>query len=678
MAAVLFPDFNAFLDAEHAGASTLGLPAGPVGLLTTSGNWFIFGTKYETLGRDAPGAGAVALADTNMIIKDFGVAPLLAAVGAKAPGTWGGFNPAVTAAGLIAKPIFPEYGNLSITDTITAVRMHTTAAAGIIDGRDASLVNVIVGNNMPAAGGVVYTRLAQLALPDVVANAAARDLIAAISKPTFDKQVIIYLNQRSICCKTFYDFICKITDIIYDKKRINIWYERALVVNGGVKGAMADLKCDGVALTCKNGLSTAKHSVFTEELSYMYSEVVRLITNHHNMLNSGFATPAVPNLAAVTPLETALNKFKNFLAVLLRYDYLIRGDTNSRKERFRVQAADALLKGVRYMADGNPGLGFENYLYTTSPSAGRGLGGGNAYATFFSAGGANAKSFFPVELITKITAILAERGNIPVADLRNYLGGAGAVGTNIHDGLMRGISWISTTQDAAGVGAATNAGGDDANQGAVGAAAAAAGGSYPDSHYHDIFPYNPVGGNAFDWTGGGAGTCVNGRLNGYYGDMSIVGPAEEIWWTCERIADPIGRYGIGLGVAATAGAAPEVLNPAAKGLTYNQFMLLLLTQLMKAYDDIVFAENGNVVRGNADVLPTAAAANIPFVDPANPTSLLARTYYMSNFPAMFMCAVGAATPNLLTTLAAPDAVIPAVHETPISQSIVRWFTKCTE
>ena len=641
-----FLNFNAFLDAEHTDASTL---AAPPGLLTTPGNWFIFGTKYETLGRDAPGAGAVALADTNMIIKDFGAAPLLVAVAAKLPGTWGGFNNTVTAAGLLAKPIFPEYGNLSITDTIQSVRMHTTAALTTIDGRSDSLVNVIVGNNMPAAAGVVYPRLAQLALPDVVANEAARDLIAAISKPTFDKQVTIYLNQRSICCKTFYDFICKITDIIYDKKRINIWYERALVVNAGVKvGSVGDLKCDGVALTCKNGLSTAKHSVFTEELSYMYSEVVRLITNHHNMLNSGFAPGALANLAAVTPLETALNKFKNFLAVLLRYDYLIRGDTNSRKERFRVQAADALLNGVRYMADGAGGagdFGFENYLYNNVAAAAppgappaNGLGCLDFFANYAAA---TPLSFFTAVQTTKIHEFMTDRGAIPDNNMTAIIAAPA-----VFAGLLQGIAFPGCktyNPVATAPPGALNAGGT------VGT----------NNTYSDFFGDSILtpGGHPFGAVPG------QGELTRYNADMSIVGTPSDIHMTCARIADPHGRYGI-TPAAVNALGVLNTLNPAAKGLTYKQFMALLLMQLIAGYDNIVIQDvNGGAIR--------AAGAGDPY--PIVADSLLARTYYMSDLPSLFRSA--AANRQLV---AQPDATLIAFGATPISQSIVRWIEKCLD
>ena len=636
MAAYL--NFNAFINEENVGASAIGA------LFTDPGNWFIFGTSKETLGPGGPGN-----VDANMIIKDFTAAPpTLAAAAAKMPGTWGGFNNTVTVVGLAAVPMLFYFNNNSITDTIQNVRLYQTGPPGIDEGRVASLVEVIVGQNIAAAGGAAYVRLAQLALPDVIENEAARDLITAISKPDFDKQVTIFLNAKSICCKTFYDFICKITDIIYDKKRINIWHGGQLVVQNGVKTpAAVDLKCDGVALTCKNGLSTAKHSVFTEELSYMYSEVVRLITNHHNMLNSGFAGADGPNLAAVTPLETALNKFKNFLAVLLRYDYLIQGNTLARKERFRVQAAHALVQGLAYMADSTnaAAFGFENYLYNTGGAiAANSEGCRDFFANYVAA---TPLSFFTGAHITKIHEFMIEQGNINNADMTAVLGAS-------VPGLLQGIANPSCKNfytNIVAFPAAGNAGG------AVGAV----------NTYLSIFQ---------DATGVGvlipAGApipAVNAALlNQYTRDMSIVGSASDIHNTCARIAEPGERYGVGYfaAVGGVPGAGEiAVLNDSAKGLTYKQFTALLLMQLISGYDKIVEADTAG-----AAIRPLAGAG---LSYPIAADSLLARTYYMSELPSLFRSGAGARQ-----TVAQPDAILIVDGATPISQSIVRWIVKCLE
>jgi hypothetical protein len=653
-----------FINREH-GAVMAGAPAHDI--TVGADEWVIFGTKWGALNALA----ANSILSTNGQNGNAGAAP--------AVGEWGALSGAAVAAGI--NP------GLAISLYSAQLRLDEQNTLPLIQGMPAlprKEVSVIVGKIAPpGVAGALHgdsnvvgrnLRMAQLSLPDAATNIAARDLVSAISSKTFTGKLTIFLNADSICCKIFYDFICKMTDIIYDKSKIDIWMNNTKVVSNGVKtaGAGADLKCDGVALTCKNGLSTAKHSVFTEELSYMYSEVVRLMTNHTNMLNSGF----LPNVAngGPTPLETALNKFKNFLTVLLRYDYMITGNTDARKERFRLQAAHALYSGKNWMAPnvavpvapGTDPEGYNNYLFDTSNAE---------YNTFFTnLAAANAVgSFFTAEEITLL------KGCVPVSALPTFAG-VGSINPSRAD-TMCGMSRIGAGDDtAAGVAgnpAPTNAGG--LHTGAPAGANAAANG---------LLGYHCVDAVGMQMAGPAPAVLGDARshMNSYTFDMSISGAPSAINWTCERIAQPKTRYGIDKNAAnagatffvaagAGAAAAAQGLSTAAKGLNYKEFMLMLILQLMAGYDAIINAERG----GAARAIWPAAGAPVAYPPPDAATSLLARTYYMDNWPAPFACAYAAAADRgaaSISAIAPPNAVILPEHSTPIAQSIVRYVKSC--
>jgi hypothetical protein len=608
--------------------------------------WVIFGTKWDTLSGSPNNILSTDGANGAGGIGGIGVAR-----GVPAPGVWGALSQNAVAGGITPGLARVLYSKLRLNEANTLPLIQGMPPLNRTD------VSIIVGKIAPQSARLVplflaandvgrNLRMAQLSLPDAATNIAAKDLIADISRKTFEGKLTIFLNQNSICCKTFYDFICKMTDIIYDKSKIDIWIDATRIIENGVKtGTNVVLTCDGVALTCKNGLSTAKHSMFTEELSYMYSEVVRLLTNHTNMLNSSFMVTNA-NRDGSTPLETALNKFKNFLVVLLRYDYMITGTTDARKERFRLQAADALFKGANYM---NNNDNYDNYLYNT-----------DGYNSFFTnvvrAGSANGFSFFPRDVAVLLAHFLDENGPINPTNINLLVGGV--VVTN----LLRGI---------------THNGAGRNNQGIVNPDGTNAGGIPGGTQgYHAYFAGSAIqANNTTDWTRGN--NAAHGRLNMYNYDMSIVGTRSEIYWTCERIADPKGRYGIN-GTHAGLGIGAATLHPSAKGLTYNQFMILILTQLMCNYDNIIIADIYNVpglpTVDDADATDASnyvVGVNAPYVTPAT-SSLLARTYYMSKYPTYFR-----------SSHALPYAVgVPTVGihnpngSTPIAQSIVRYMKAC--
>jgi hypothetical protein len=291
-----------------------------------------------------------------------------------------------------------------------------------------------------------------------------------------------------------------------------------------------------------------------------------------------------------------------------------------------------------------------NYLYDTHdnvPGA-AGIGFANFFANIGAAG--TAFSFFPADVQREIVSALTYKGDL-TADLR---GPGAAVAPNTLVGIdgpgCRNLFDNTLIQPAA-----ANAGGD----------ITLAAGIIPVNKYHLYFNYTSGAGaqaaaaNAFP-------AAPGSLLQNYTHDMSVAGSEEEIHWTCGRIADPEGRYGIGFVGAGGLAAAPAI-NAGATGLTYKQFILMLLTQLMAHYDSIVAADKA--------VLPLIAR-DPPA--PTNITSLLKRTYYMTADPAYF-AATGGAPVALARVQPGPGGgLIPPANSTPIVQSIVRYVKSCLQ
>lgn len=359
------------------------------------------------------------------------------------------------------------------------------------------------------------------------------DFYIAISEETATKfKLIILLTDKNICSMKYYNFICNIIDMLYKKENLIIYYKKEIIFNEGkFLKTSAKFECEGVALTCKNGLAISNNTTYTYELRYIYSEIIRLISVNFTKQATNYNDINNPHLQA----EISLITFKNFLEVLLRFDYVLKDDNNN-NELFCVQAAAVLSSS--------------EYIYDTTE-----------YAVFFENlddddDDANI-SYFSSEACELFKEV-CKNNNIDIKNLKQ------TIRSNEHNLFIEGI------QDSVTASIRSDS---------------------------TTFPTT--------------------KLTEYKDDMSIVGDSADIIFTCIRIAYPHDRFGI------------KTKN--AQGLTYNYFIFILITQLMAAYDDIIYRSIMTI--DSVDYNATFENETILEVDKHN---YLTKSYKLPSYPGTFI------------------------------------------